>query len=103
MGNLGLYEVITTQAKNMGGVENWIKAIESDAAKKALMKAGPALVAVGIVAGAGAVKGIDAGKNAWTKYKEGAAAAAEAKEYLRAVVEESNGGPIGRDDAGDES
>lgn len=88
MGNLGLYQEITTLAKSMGGVDVWIKSIESHAAKKALIKTGPVLVVLGVAAGAGATKGIDFGKNAWAKYKEGAAAAVEAKEQLKASVGE---------------
>jgi hypothetical protein len=108
--NLGPYQEITTLAKSLGGVDKMIKTIESDAAKKVLMKAGPVLLAVGALAGVGATKGIDAGKNAWAKYKEGEAAAAEAKEQLKAIVEESTNsddpdeGPAGEpDDIGDEN
>lgn len=101
MSNLGLYEWITTQAKIEGGVENLIKTIESGAAKKALKEAGPVLVGVGVLVGAGAVKGIDAGRTAWAKYKQSQADAAEAKEQLKAIVEESmnsNDDPAGRPD-----
>lgn len=62
-GNLGAYEDITKLAKMLGGVENLIQAIESDAAKKGC----PVLLGVGVVVGAGATKGIDAGKNAWAR------------------------------------
>lgn len=107
MSNLGLYEWITTQAKIEGGVENLIKTIEAGAAKKALKEAGPVLVGVGVLAGASAMKGFDAGRAAWAKYKQSQVDAAEAKEQLRAVVEEAlnpNAAPDGgRDDVSDKN
>ncbi|WP_332760383.1 hypothetical protein [Pseudarthrobacter sp.] len=42
-----MHQAIVTQAKNLGGVDDLIKSIESDAWKKVLKKSGPALVAVG--------------------------------------------------------
>ncbi len=102
-GNLGLYEWIVTQAKIEGGVENLIKTIESGAAKKALKEAGPVLVGVGVLVGAGAMKGIDAGKNAWVKYKQSQAAADEAKEQLKAVGDESMNSDGGPDEVGDQN
>ncbi|SDM02926.1 hypothetical protein SAMN04487916_12228 [Arthrobacter sp. ov407] len=107
MSNLGLYEWITTQAKIEGGVENLIKTIESGAAKKALKEAGPVLVGVGVLAGVVGTKVLDAAKNARAKYKQSQAAAAEAKEQLKAVVEESvnsDEAPAdGPDDIGDKN
>lgn len=85
MGNLGLYQEITTLAKSMGGVDKMIKTIEFDAVKKAA----PVLLGVGALIGAGAKPVFDAGKRGWAKYKDSGAAAAEAKEQLKAIVEES--------------
>ncbi|WP_139007021.1 hypothetical protein [Arthrobacter crystallopoietes] len=110
MGNLGHYQDITTLAKKLGGVDNLIKTIEVGAAKKALKKTGPVLLGVGALVGAGATKGIDSGMRGWAKYKESQAAAAEAKEQLKSVVEESvklddaDDRPTGSsDDIGDEN
>lgn len=83
MGNLGLYQEITTLAKDMGGVDKLIKQIEFDAVKKAA----PVLVGAGALIALGAKSGIHAGKRGWAKYKESGAAAAAAKEQLKAIVE----------------
>lgn len=89
MSNLGMYQDITTLAAKLGGVDNLIKTIEKGAANKALKQAGPVLVGVGVLIGAGAKPAIDAGKNALAKYKESQAAAAEAKQQLKSIVEEA--------------
>jgi hypothetical protein len=110
MGNLGPYQDITTLAKKLGGVDNLIKTIEFDAVKRAA----PVLLGVGLglgaLVGAGARPAIAAGKRGWAKYKESGVAAAEAKEQLKAIVEESmksndaNEGPTeGSDDIGNEN
>ncbi|MDQ0144720.1 hypothetical protein [Pseudarthrobacter niigatensis] len=97
MSNLGLYQQITTAAKAAGGVEQLIKHIEFDAVKKAA----PALVGVGVLIGAGAKPALDASKRGLARLKGSGAAAAEAKERLRAIVDESTSsgdvaeGPVG--------
>ncbi|WP_422758472.1 hypothetical protein [Paenarthrobacter sp. C1] len=85
MGNLGPYQDITTLAKSLGGVDKLIKSIEYDAVKKSA----PVLLGVGALIGVGAKPIFDAGKRGWAKYKGSGAAAAEAKDQLKAVVEES--------------
>lgn len=85
MGNLGLYQDFSTVAKTFGGVDKMIKHIEFDAVKKAA----PALIGVGVAIGAGAKPAFDAGKRGLAKLKGSGAAAAEAKEQLKAVVEGS--------------
>ena len=85
MGNLGLYQDITTLAKSMGGVDKMIKAIEVDAVKKAA----PLLIGVGALIATGAKPVISAGRRGWGKYKESGVAAARAKEQLKSAVEQS--------------
>ncbi|AOY74473.1 hypothetical protein ARZXY2_4974 (plasmid) [Arthrobacter sp. ZXY-2] len=100
MGNLGLYQEITTLAKSLGGVDNLIKAIETGAVKKAA----PALLAAGAVAGVGISKGATV---LWAKYKESGVTAAEAKAKLKAIIEErmksddADAGPDGNPDTAD--
>jgi hypothetical protein len=106
MGNLGPYQDITTLAKKLGGVDNLIKTIEFDAVKRAAPVLLGVGVGVGALVGAGARPAIDAGKRGWAKYKESGVAAAEAKEQLKAIVEESvNSGDAdeGPDEVGDEN
>ncbi|MFE7238220.1 hypothetical protein [Streptomyces sp. NPDC057580] len=77
MGNLGRYQDITTAAKAAGGVDKLIKAIE----KVAYVK-GAGVGAAGVLAVGGAV--------AAARHFQGAKKAAEeAKEQLKAEVQES--------------
>jgi predicted MFS family arabinose efflux permease len=82
MGNLGAYQAITTAAKAAGGVDKFISAIE-----KAAFNKGAAAGAVGgglVVGGAFAVA--NRVRGAW-KARE--ARAEEAKQELRALVQEA--------------
>lgn len=95
MGNLGDYQEFSTIAKSFGGVENYIKAIESSAVDDAVKKlAGAgALAGLGVVAVAGTVVFIR------SKYREREAAAEEAKTKLKDLFD---GNPESDNDDGDE-
>ncbi len=86
MGNLGLYEVITTEAKLAGGVDSWLKAIEDAAvaerSSEYLLK-GVALGALFASATGGAVYGVRA---AWAGKQRKMAAAAEARRQLEGTI-----------------
>ncbi|SCF58267.1 hypothetical protein [Streptomyces sp. Cmuel-A718b] len=89
-GNLGLYQDITTAAKDAGGVDKLISNIEAAAVSKAFPKAfsqgvGACAVAVGGVAFVGF-----AVKRHRAKREIRAALASEAKELLTAEVEGGN-------------
>ena len=89
MSNLGLYQDIVTAAARSGGVENLIRKIESGA----VTRAAPGLFWKGAgigVFGTLAVGGMALGARwLWSVYEETLAAAAEAKEDLRAAVDEN--------------
>lgn len=85
MGNLGKYQDIVTAAKRLGGVNNLIETIEAGAVAKAAPRLLRKGAAVGALLGAA---GAAAGKHLWDKYKAREVAANEAKEQLKAEIEE---------------
>lgn len=88
MSNLGMYQEIVTAAAQMGGVEPLIRKIESGAVAKAapgLLGKGAGIGALGTLAAGGIVFGV---RWLWSTYQAREAAAVEAKEQLRAVVDE---------------
>lgn len=78
MGNLGKYQEITTLAKKAGGVDKLISAIEKAAFAKG--------ATVGAVVGGAAASGVAV---AVKRYQSRKARAEEAKEELKAAVQES--------------
>lgn len=83
MGNLGRYQDIVTQAKNLGGVANLIKTIESGA----VSKAAPGMHGKGVTIGAAIMLGVAGvkrvGEHLWATHKVREAAAAEARQELK--------------------
>jgi hypothetical protein len=96
MSNLGMYQEFVTSAARSGGVENLIREIESGAVAKAtrgLLGKGAGIGVVGTLAAGGILLGL---RWLWSTYAAREAAAVEAKERLRAVVDEHEAS----DDAG---
>lgn len=89
MGNLGPYQDIVVKAKDAGGVERLIEAIEKAAAAKAMPKAFAAGVAV-TAAAAGGVAAIV--KRASKRAEAREAEANEAKARLASIVDEASAG-----------
>lgn len=88
MSNLGMYQDLTTAAARLGGVENLIRAIETGAVAKAapaLLGKGAGMGVVGTLAAGCIVLGI---KRVKSTYEAREHAANDAKERLRAVVDE---------------
>lgn len=89
VGNLGPYQDIVVDAKRAGGVEALIELIKSEAAREALVKAGPLLVAGGLAIGVAGRELVEFSKDQFAKRKAGKAAAAEAEEQLVELIEEA--------------
>lgn len=95
MGNLGDYQEFSTTAKSFGGVENYIKAIESSAVDDASKR----VAGVGALAGFGVVAVVGTVVFIQSKYRERKAAAEEAKTKLK---DRFDGNPESDNDDGDE-
>jgi hypothetical protein len=86
VGNLGPYEVITTEAKLAGGVDAWIKIIEDTAVAERspeYLAKGAAIGALLAFTAAGAAYAVRA---AWVGKQQQRALAAEARRRLEANV-----------------
>ena len=86
MGNLGLYEVITTEAKLAGGVDAWLKAIEDAAVAERSSEYLTKGVAIGVLLAGATAGAVYAARTARDGKQQKLAAAAEARRRLEASV-----------------
>ena len=104
MGNLGPYEVITTEAKLAGGVDAWLKAIEDAAVAERSSEYLAKGAAIGALLASAAAGAAYAAHTAWVGKQQKRAAAAEARRRLEASVagqlaaESIDGDPEGSSD-----
>jgi hypothetical protein len=86
MGNLGLYEVITTEAKLAGGVDAWIKIIEDAAVAERSSEYFAKGAAVGALLAGAAAGATYAARAAWIRKHQLRTLAAEARRRLEADI-----------------
>jgi hypothetical protein len=84
MGNLGPYEVITTEAKLAGGVDAWLKAIEDAAVAERSSQYVAKGIAIGALLAGAAAGAAYAARTPWVRKQQKRAAAAEARRRLQA-------------------
>ena len=86
MGNLGPYEVITTEAKLAGGVDAWIKIIEDAAVAERSSEYLAKGAAIGALLASAAAGAAYAARAAWFGKQQQRALAAEARRRLETDV-----------------